>query len=85
MWLGARALAAVYLAVNNMAPLPSSQGATLFFVLLTVAACFADVHLRRERVLIGNLGASLWTVAGISAIPPLLAEMSVLAAVALLS
>lgn len=84
MWVGMRAMAAVYLAFNNAPAFPRSPGALIFFVLVTVAVCIAEMQLRRERMLIGNLGMSPWTLGGISAIPPLLAEACIVATAALL-
>jgi hypothetical protein len=85
LWLGLRGMTALFLAVNDLPPFPRSRAAVLFFVLVTTAVCFADVWVRHERALIGNLGMSLWTLAGVSALPPVLAEACFVAGVGLLS
>lgn len=85
LWFGVRALGALVLMLNELEPLSRSPTDVLLFVLLTTAACFADVWVRRERVLLGNLGVSLPTLGVVSAIPALMAEACLWAAVAVVS
>ena len=85
LWLGLRGTMALVLAVADLPPFPRSANAVLFFVLVTTLICVLDVRRRHERALIGNLGLSLWTLAGISVIPPILAEVAFVAATRLLS
>ena len=66
---------ALVLAVAELPPVPRSAGAMLFFVVASTVLCFAEVVRRRERVLIGNLGMSGWSLAAISALPASCAEL----------
>ena len=83
LWFGARALLALALANANLPPFPRSTGAVIIVVLITTALCFAELWRRRERVLIGNLGVSQWAIAGLSVVPPTIAELGFIAGVAL--
>jgi hypothetical protein len=74
LWLGLRATTAVGLAVANLPPFPRSLAAAHILIFLSLALCFAELWRRHERVLIGNLGVSPWTLGAVSLIPPLVCE-----------
>lgn len=83
LWVGARAVTALVLANAELPPFPRSPGAGFLVVVIGTTLCFADLWRRRERVLTGNLGVSLWAFAGVSMGPQILCELGFVAALTL--
>jgi hypothetical protein len=78
LWLGTRALASLVMTLGRADPLHLSAAAHLNFVLLSVAVCFLDIGVHRERALLGNLAVSWSGLAAIFAAPAIAGELALL-------
>jgi hypothetical protein len=74
LWVGSRLLHALVLALAELPPFPVATLTSLHVIVFTGALALADIHRRRERVLLGNLGVSRAVIAGTCALPAVIGE-----------
>lgn len=67
LWIAVRCACSLGMAFAGADPLRFSAGASIFVVLLSLAAGFVEIGLRREWDLLGNLGVSPVVLGSIAA------------------
>jgi len=75
LWLATRALMTLALLWAEMNPLRVSAGGAAQIVALAVGLSFLEIHIRRERALLANLGARPVTLGALFAAPALIGEI----------
>jgi hypothetical protein len=76
LWLAARAMITTALLLDGASPFRLSGAAIAEVILLSVALCFLETHLRRERALLENLGIRRLTLGVVFAGPALVGELA---------
>jgi hypothetical protein len=74
LWVGGRLLHALVLALAELPPLPVSKLTSLHVIFVTGLLALADIHRRKERAFLGNLGVSRATMAAICGLPAAIGE-----------
>ena len=75
LWISLRLLATAVYLFGDADPTPFWSTGSIGMVAAVAVLAFADMHLRKERVLIGNLGVSSAVTAAICAAPALAGEI----------
>lgn len=78
LWLSIRSLGSMLILLVGSNPLHLSLAVHLNFVLLSVALCFLDTRIHRERALLGNLAVSSPVLTAFFAGPAVAGELTLL-------
>lgn len=74
LWVASRVLLAMVLAFAELEPIRLSTAGSIQLVLVTALVAWVDLHRRKERALLGNLGVSRAFIVAICALPAAVGE-----------
>lgn len=75
LWISLRLLATAAFLFGDADPMPFWNSGSIGMVAAVAVLAFADMHLRKEHVMIGNLGVASAVIAGICAAPAVAGEI----------